>query len=109
MALLPIAPGNSPQFQVQSLVPANAVPVASASVFSINPNTSGSVATQNTSDPTGLTVTVAIPAGATVPFSDVLIWTYTNADGTIATTSAPLTDSTQPAVDVTGGTLVQIV
>ena len=108
MALLPIAPGNSPQFQV-TVAPAGATVVASSSVYSINPNTSGSVATQNASDPTGLTVTVAIPSGAAIPFSDVLVWTYTNADGTIATASFPLTDSTTPVVDVTSGTIAQIV
>lgn len=105
--MLPIAPGNSPQFQVTP-TPAGVPTLAAQTSWTVT-GTSGATATINADDSTGSTVTVAIPEGATTPFSDTLTWTYTNADGTTATASTPLVDSTQPVVDVTGGTIAQIV
>lgn len=113
MSLLPIAPGNAPQFQVTP-TPAGVVTVASQTAWNVTganggPSTSGATASINSSDPTGNTVTVSIPASAPLPFNDLLNWVYTNADGSTASATFPLSDSTGTAVDVTGGTIAQIV
>jgi hypothetical protein len=114
MPLLPIAPGNSPQFQVTP-APVGVVTVIGQSAWNVTnvkggPSTSGAVATANSADPTGCTVTVVIDTAAPTPFSDLLVWVYTNSDGTTATANFALTDtSTAPVVNVTGGTIAQIV
>jgi hypothetical protein len=65
----------------------------------------------NADDPTGLTATVNIPATETVTESVTLAWSYTNPDGVVAnaTASFNLVSGVAAAVDVTGGTLAQIV
>lgn len=111
--MLPIEPGSSPQFQVTPTFdqPSGGTTLAAQASWAVT-GTSGATATINSDDPTGNTVTVAIPEGAAIPFSDTLTWTYTNTDGSTATASTPLVDSTQPpppAANVTGGTIAQIV
>jgi len=106
MALLPIAPGNSPQFEVTP-TPAGVTTVAANAVWSSSDTTNAPV-TANASDPTGLSATVNIPSTATVGTSFTLNWVYTNADGTTATATGSYTIIAL-VTDVTGGTMAQVV
>jgi hypothetical protein len=106
MALLPIAPGNSPQFEVTP-TPAGVTTLLAQSAWTSSDTTNAPV-TANASDPTGLSATVNIPATAVVGTSFTLTWTYTNADGTTAPVTANFT-IVALVLDVTGGTLVQSV
>ena len=69
MALLPIAPGNSPQFEVTP-TPAGVTTVLAQSAWTSSDTTNAPV-TANASDPTGLSATVNIPSTAVVgtPFT----------------------------------------
>ncbi len=106
MALLPIAPGNSPQFGVKPLP--DGVTTFSAQTVWTSDDTVNAPVTINATDPTGLTATVNIPATAQVNKNFTLTWTYTNKDATTATASVTFT-IVPLVVDVTGGVLTQIV
>lgn len=103
MALLPIAPGYSPEF--------TATPIPTDAVLSSVPTwtTSDETNAPITVDATGLIVTVAIPTTATVGTSFVLTISYTNADGAVATASTTQIIVAAPPVDVTGFTIEQTV
>jgi hypothetical protein len=108
MALLPIAAGNSPQFQA-TVVPAGAPTVAAQTVWSSSDTVNAPV-TANAADQTGLTATVAIPATATpnTPFD--LTYTYTNADGTTAVATASFVIAGGGnVVNITSATISQFV
>jgi hypothetical protein len=108
MSLLPIAAGNSPQFQA-TVVPAGAPTVAAQTVWSSSDSVNAPV-TVNSADQTGLTATVAIPATATpnTPFD--LTYTYTNADGTTAVATASFVIAAGGnVVNITSATIAQIV
>jgi hypothetical protein len=112
--MLPIQPGNSPQFQVTptwATPPADGVTtkLAQASVTSSDP-VNFPVAL-NGDDPTGLTFTAAIPATAVPTGGNEAItvtWSYENADGTTATVTGTVTEI-GIVDDVTGGTFAQTV
>ena len=101
MALLPIAPGNSPVF--------TATPVPSTSVPSTAPTwvSSDTVNAPITVDSTGLVATVAIPASAVVGTAFTLTISYTNADGTVATGTISLTIVAGASPDITSFTIAQ--
>lgn len=101
MPLLPIAPGNSPQF--------TATPVPATSVPSTPPTwmTSDTTNAPVTVDPTGLIATVEIPASATVGAGFVLTVSYMNADGTVATGSISETIVAPASPDITSFTVAQ--
>ena len=101
--MLPIIPGNSPQFGVTPLPAGVATLAAQTEWTSADPINTPVV--MNASDPTGLTATVAIPTTAVEPVKVDLTWTYTNSDGTKVTVNGVFTGAT----DVTGGTMVQTV
>jgi hypothetical protein len=109
MALVPIQPGQTPVFSVTptfSGAPFTTV-AAQAAVTSSDP-TNFPVALVST-DPTGLTFSAAIPTGATPTGGDepiTVTWTYTNTDGTVATVTGTVTETSID--DVTGGTFTQI-
>jgi hypothetical protein len=101
--MLPITPGNSPQFAVTPQPTGVATLAAQTEWTSADPiNTP---VTMNASDPTGLTATVNIASTATEPVTVNLTWKYTNADGTVVTVNGVFTGAT----DVTGGTMAQTV
>jgi hypothetical protein len=106
MALLPIAPGNSPQFEVTPL-PAGVTTLATSTAWTSSDTVNAPV-TQNASDPTGLSATVNLPSTAAVGGTFTLTWTYTNADGTTATATATFT-IVALVTDVTGGSIAQSV
>ena len=106
MALLPIAPGNSPQFGVTP-TPAGVTALAANTVWSSSDTTNAPV-TMNAADATGLSATVNIPSTAVVGTAFTLTWTYTNADSKVATATISLTISAL-VIDVTGGSIAQIV
>lgn len=103
MALLAIAPGNSPVF--------TATPVPTTSVPSTPPTWTSSDTTNApvTVDTTGLVATVAIPATAVVGTGFVLTVSYTNADGTVATGVTSQTIVATPSPDITSFTIAQTV
>ena len=112
--MLPITPGNSPQFAVTpTFSGASFTTLASAAAVTSSDPTNFPVAL-NSTDPTGLTFTAAIPTTATPTGGSEVItvtWTYTNLDGTVATVTGTVTETgivTAPS-DVTGGTFAQIV
>ena len=109
MPLVPLSPGNSPQFQVTPTPAGVTTLAANTSWMSSDPV--NFPVSMNADDPTGLTATVNIPASETVTESVTLAWSYTNSDGTVAnaTASFNLVSGVAEAVDVTGGTLAQIV
>jgi hypothetical protein len=107
MALLPIAPGNSPQFAVTP-TPTGVTTLAANTVWSSSDTTNAPV-TANASDATGLTATVNIPSTAVVGTTFTLTWTYTNADGTVATPATLSLTIVALVTDVTGGTMAQVV
>lgn len=101
MALLPIAPGNSPVF--------TATPVPATSVPSTPPGWTSSDTTNApiTVDPTGLVATVAIPANAVVGTQFTLTIHYTNADGSAATGETTQTIVAPASPDITSFTIEQ--
>lgn len=103
MALLAIAPGNSPVF--------TATPVPSTSVPSTPPTWVSSDTTNApiTASADGLSVTVAIPTTATVGTAFTLTISYTNADGTVATGTTTQTIVPAPSPDITSFTIAQTV
>ena len=113
--VLPIAVGNSPQYQV---TPTWATPpaagettlLAQASIASSDP-TDFPVAL-NSTDPTGTTFTLGpIPPQDTIGEGDTITWEYTNTDGTTASVVGTVTIVNGVPVitdDVTGGTFTQI-
>lgn len=106
--MLPLAPGNSPQFQVTP-EPAGVTTLAAQAAFSSSDPVNAPF-TANPDDATGTIGTLTI--GADAPVEPVtLTWVYTNADGTTATVTATvdITAGTVAATDVTGGTIAQIV
>jgi hypothetical protein len=108
MALLAIAPGNSPQFQA-TVTPTGAATVAAQGVWASSDSVNAPV-TQNTSDATGLTATVNIPTSAVAGTAFTLSFTYTNADGTSAVGDLGLViASSGTATNVTGVSIAQIV
>lgn len=106
-ALLPIAPGNSPVITITPL------PVGVA----LDPNqpvpqtiSSDPVNAPVTVDSTGLIATIAIPASAVVGTQFALKTTYTNADGSVATSSSQvftIVAAVPPPQDVTGFSFAQ--
>ena len=103
MALLAIAPGNSPVF--------TATPVPSTSVPSTPPTWVSSDTTNApiTASADGLSVTVAIPTTAVVGTAFTLTVSYTNADGTVATGTTTQTIVPAPSPDITSFTIAQTV
>jgi hypothetical protein len=88
--LLSISPGNSPQFEAATQ-PVNAGPFISSNVaWSVTGDPGASVA-QNTSDSTGLTVTLTLTAQVIVGASLALTVVVTNQDGTTVTATDTLT------------------
>lgn len=101
----PIAPGSSAKFAVTP-TPDNVVTVSqNAAWTSSNPS---APVTMDPTDPTGLTATVEIGADVAVGSELDLTWTYTNADGSIATVVGNFPVVAPPATDVTGGTMAQV-
>lgn len=106
--MLPLAPGNSPQFQV-TVEPAGAVTLAAQASFSSSDPVNAPW-TANPDDSTGTIGTLAI--GENAPTEAIMLtWVYTNEDGTTATVTAEvdITAGTVASVDITGGTINQIV
>ena len=101
MALLPIAPGNSPVF--------TATPVPATSAPSTPPTWSSSDTTNApiTVDATGLIASVVIPTTAVVGTSFTLTISYTNADGTVATGTTTQTIVAPASPDITSFTIEQ--
>jgi hypothetical protein len=106
MALLSIAPGNSPQFEVTP-TPAGVTTAAANAVWSSSDTTNAPV-TANSADAADLSATVNIPSEAVAGTDFVLTWTYTNADGTTATVTGSYT-IVAVVEAVTGGTMAQSV
>lgn len=109
MALVPIQPGQTPVFQVAPTFsgPAFTTEAANAAVTSSDP--ANFPVSLVASDPTGLTFQAAIPPGAAPTGGDepiTVTWTYTNPDGTVATVTGTVTETSID--DVTGGTFTQI-
>jgi hypothetical protein len=99
--MIPIAPGNSPQFAVAPLPLGVKTLAAQVTVTSADPL---DVITLNASDPTGLTFTDLINPNAAVPVTLNLTWTYTNLDGTVVNVTGVFSE----VIDVTGGTMSQV-
>ena len=106
--MVPIAPGNTPQYTVTP-TPADASPaVATASVFTVVASDPSITVAQDPSVASGLACLLTLPAALTVPFNGTITWNYTNADGVAATPATiDFSDTTTPVVDITGGTLAQ--
>lgn len=109
--MVPIAPGNSPKFQV--------TPLFSGAAFTLD-GTKASVSSSDavnfpvsidlTDDAQGTTFVAVIPADAQpIGGSEAITitWTYTNLDGTTATVTGTVTE-VGIVDDVTGGTFAQI-
>jgi hypothetical protein len=111
--MLPIAPGNAPQFQAV-LQPANAGPFVAANVaWSVSGDPGASVA-QNASDSTGLTATLSLSSSVVVGATLTLSVTVTNQDGSTVSATDTLTvvsGTTPPPafVPATGAVIQQIV
>lgn len=109
--MVPIQPGNTPVFQV--------TPTFSGAAFTLDGSkaavkssdaTNFPVELDLTSDPQGTTFKAPIPATAQPTGGSEQItvtWTYTNADGTVATVSGNVTEE-GIVDDVTGGTFAQV-
>ena len=112
--MLSITPGNSPQFQVTptwATPPAAGVTTLAAQAAVTSSDTTNFPVTLNSDDPTGTTFTANLPASAVIPAGGeeiTITWTYTNADGTVATVTGTVTEE-GIVDDVTGGTFAQIV
>ena len=107
--MLPIQPGNSPQFQItpEFSGPPFTPLAASASVVSSDPANFPVVL-----DTTGLVITAAIPAGATPTGGSEAItvtWTYVNLDGSVATVVGTVTETGIVVSNIVGGSFAQIV
>lgn len=108
--MLPISPGNAPKFQV--------TPTFSGEPFILD-GTKASVTSSDTTnfpvaldpaDTEGRTIIADIPSTAQpVGGSEdvVVTWTYTNADGVVATVTGTVTE-VGIVDDVTGGTFAQV-
>jgi hypothetical protein len=107
--LLSIAPGNTPKFAVSPAFSGAAFTTNAAQASVVSSDTVNFPAVLDPTDPTGLTVDVAIPVGATLEDGVTISWGYTNTDGTQAT---PVVGTynivTGTFDDVTGGTITQI-
>lgn len=102
--MLPIAPGNSPEFTATP-VPATSVP-ATPPTWTSSDTTNAPI----TVDPTGLIATVNIPETAVVGTDFSLTVSYINPDGTVATGSVSLTivaPPPPPSPDITAFTIEQ--
>ena len=112
--MLPITPGNSPQFAVTPTFSGAPLTTAAAQAAVASSDPANFPVALNPSDPTGLTFTAAIPVTATPTGgseSITVTWTYRNPDGTVATVTGTVTETgivTAPD-DVVGGTISQIV
>ena len=108
--MLPIQPGNSPQFQVAPTFSEGPIPTLLAQAAVTSSDTVNAPVELNVGDPTGLTFTINLTPGVTLPTggeSLTISWIYTNLDGTTATVSGTLTEEGLVS-DVTGGTFAQI-
>lgn len=109
--MLPIQPGNAPQFQVTPTFSGSSfTPVPTACAVTSSDTVNFPVAL----DATGRIITANIPATAVVPTGGeviVITWTYTNLDGTVATVVGNVTETgiVVPPSDITGGTMAQVV
>jgi hypothetical protein len=103
-----LGPGVTATFEVTP-TPAGVVTIAKNAVWSSS-DPANFPAVQDPTDTTGNTADVTIPQSDTGTENVTLTWTYTNADGTVATASAvfDLVGGTVAAVDVTGGTIARI-
>jgi hypothetical protein len=112
MALVPIQPGQNPEFQVtpQFSGPPFALDLTKISVSSSDP-VNAPVSLDLVLDPTGATFKVSLTPGAVIAAGGEAIqisWTYTNPDGTQGVVSGTLTEE-GIVDDVTGGTFAQVV
>jgi hypothetical protein len=110
--LLSISPGNSPQFQAV-LQPVNAGPFLARMVVWTSSDPESPV-TQNESDLTGLTVTLAISSQANVGASISLAVRVTNQDGSVVSATdvlAVVAPGTSPPafIPATGAVINQTV
>lgn len=103
MSLLPIAPGFTPGFSTTTL-PAGTIPNPATPPVWTSSDTTNAPLQPNTSDPTGLSVYVAIPTTAVVGTVFTLTVAYTNADESVATQSNSFTIVAAPSPDITGFT-----
>lgn len=110
--MLPIAPGNAPQFQAV-LQPINAGPfVASNVAWTVSGDPGASVA-KNASDTTGLTATLSLSSAVVVGATLTLQVTVTNQDGSTVSATDTLTvvagvTPPPPFVPATGAVINQI-
>jgi len=100
--MTPITPGSTPQYAI-TIEPTDATFVAASSVWTTSDATNAPVSPSDD----GKSVIVDVSKDASVGTTFAVTWTYTNADGTIATASVTET-VVAPVVDVTGGVVAQV-
>ena len=109
--MIPIQPGNSPQFQVTPTFSGPPFPLVGAQAsVSTSDAVNAPASIDLADDPTGATFTLNLTPNAVIaPGGEALIvtWQYTNLDGTAATVTGTVTEE-GIVDDVTGGTFAQI-
>lgn len=103
ITMAPIAPGQTPQFSTTTL-PAGTVPSPANLPTWISSDPVNAPVTVLPTDPSALSVSVAIPDTAVVGATFDLTVSYTNSDGVIATQTNTFTIVAPPAPDITGFT-----
>jgi len=112
--MLPITPGNSPQFSIVPTFSGAAFTTLASAASVVSSDSLNFPITLDPGDSTGLNMTAAIPAGAVLPGGSETItvtWTYVNVDGSVATVVGTVTETgiVVSASNVTGGTFQQTV
>jgi len=111
--MLPISPGNSPQFAITPTFTGDPVLTlrASATILSSDP-VNFPIAFED-SDTTGLNLIAVIPTTAVIPGGSEAItvtWTYTNTSGSVVTVVGNVTETgIVPVSEVNGGSFAQTI
>jgi hypothetical protein len=111
--MLPITPGNSPQFAITPTFSGAAFTTLASAASVVSSDPVNFPITLDPTDLTGLNMTAVIPITATPTGGSEAItvtWTYVNVDGSVATVVGTVTETgIVPASNVTGGSFAQTV
>ena len=111
--MLPITPGNSPQFAITPTFSGAAFTTLASAASVVSSDPVNFPITLDPTDLTGLNMTAVIPTTATPTGGSEAItvtWTYVNVDGSVATVFGTVTETgIVPASNVTGGSFAQTV
>jgi hypothetical protein len=111
MSLVPIQPGQSPKFQVTPTFSGPPFPLVGANAaITTSDSVNAPASLDLTDDPTGATFVLNLTPGAVIAAGGealTVTWTYTNADGIVATVTGTVTEE-GIVDDVTGGVFEQV-